>query len=219
VAFVLAEICCPAEDAHRLRALVKVQFATHRMAAGWRGCRIGFDLLAPGRLVLFEQWATAAALQLHLRSGRNIAFVDAVRPLLAGLPTTRIIETADDDDATGDIVDAADTPATEFLIYQTRRHGTDDADAREALAAVDALFRTCPGYLASHLAEDILEWREPRDAMAAAVEPELLRLAVAAAPLFREPLRFRRLGAIFVDAVETSPRSLAEHLADDLDLR
>jgi quinol monooxygenase YgiN len=213
-------MCCHAEDVHKVRALVYAQFATHRMAPGWRGCRTGFDLFTPGRLVLFEQWATAAAFRRHLQSGRAISFFGTIEARSFEMRGLRIVHKAGDEDVGLDVVDAT---ATEFLIYQARCRATDPTEACEALSAIDALFRTCPGYVASHLAEDIFErgcffglaeWREPREAKAATTQPELLRLTVAAAPLFRDPLRFRLLNAASVEHVQMPRRSLAEHLSD-----
>lgn len=189
------------------------------MAPGWRGCRIGFSLFQRGQLMVFEQWATLAAFHRHLQSGRGIAFLNAIQPLLTTEAVSRIITTADDDLA----VDIMDARTIDFLVYQARCQEKDAAEARETLSAVDALFRTCPGFLGSHLAEDIfepgcflgiVEWRDPRDARAASVEHELLRLAIAAAPLFRDPLRFRLLNAAAVESTSFQAQSLADHLAD-----
>lgn len=217
--FVLSEMRCLAEDAHKVRALAHAQFATHRMAPGWRGCRVGFSLFQHGQLIVFEQWATLAAFHRHLQSGRGIAFLNAIQSLLTTEAVSRIITTANDDLA-ADIIDAT---TIDFLVYQARCRSNDAAEARETLSAVDALFQTCPGFLGSYLAEDIFEpgcflgvaeWRDPRDAKAASVEPELLRLAVAAAPLFRDPLRFRLLNAASAESTCIQTLSLAEHLAD-----
>jgi quinol monooxygenase YgiN len=219
--FVLSEMCCRAEDVYKLRALAYAQFSTHRMAPGWRGCRIGFDLSTTGRMMLFEQWASASAFHRHLQSGRAISFANAIERLLVRPDIPRLVQTV----GSGDL-DVFDTAATEFMIYQARSRHADTTDARETLLAVDAMFRTCPGYLASHLAEDIFEpgcffgvseWREPRDAKTATVEPELLRLTVAAAPLFRDPLRFRLLNTVAVEHLDIPRRSLAEHLDDVFD--
>ena len=223
MAFILSEVYCHPEDVHKVRALVHAQFSTHRMASGWRGCRIGFDLFTPARLVLFEKWTSAAAFHRHLHTGRAMTFIDAMQGLMVTPTMPRLVQTAAEVSASEDVVYAT---ATDFLIYQARCRGADTGEAREAreaLCAIDALFRICPGFLASSLAEDIfeagcffgmVEWQNPHDAAVATVEPELLRLTVAAAPLFRNPLRFRLLNAVSVESVNPPGRLLGESLID-----